>query len=113
MIVENTESSFKFYRIAPAGDFPTGERLFLEIEGNPIVVFSLGGEFLATGDLCSHDGGAIGDGELIGDEIVCPRHGARFNLKTGKALSLPAVEGIPVYPVRVVEEYIEVGVPLK
>ena len=111
--MEDKNSGFTFYRIAPVVDFPAGERLFLEINGNPIVVFSLAGELVATGDLCSHDGGAIGDGELVGDEIVCPRHGARFNIKTGKALSLPAVEGIPVYPVRVIEGYIEVGVPSK
>ncbi len=106
----SNESGFKFYRIAPVVDFPAGERLFLEIEGNPIVVFSLAGEFIATGDLCSHDGGSIGDGTLVGEEIVCPRHGARFNIKTGRALSLPAVEGIPVYPVRLMDGYIEVGV---
>lgn len=105
------ESGVKFYRVAPISEFPIGERLFIEIEGNPIVVFSLAGEFIATGDLCTHDGGAIGDGELVEDEIVCPRHGARFNLKTGKAMSLPAVEGIPVYPVRVIEGYVEVGIP--
>ncbi len=109
--MESSQSGFKFFRIASISEFPAGERLFLEIEGNPIVVFNLEGEFIATGDLCSHDGGAIGEGDVIGEEIICPRHGARFNIRTGKALSLPAVEGIPVYPVRVKEGYIEVGVP--
>lgn len=109
---EGSDTGFEFYRIAPASEFPVGERLFLEIGGLPIVVFELAGEFIATRDLCSHDGGAIGDGELIGEEIICPRHGARFNLRTGKAVSLPAVEGIPVYPVRIVEGYLEIGLPL-
>ena len=110
---QNGGDEFKYYRIAPVSEFPDGERLFLEIEGFPIVVFALAGEYFATGDLCSHDGGAIGEGELIGEEIVCPRHGARFNIKTGEALSLPAVEGIPVYPVRVVDGFLEIGVPAK
>ena len=109
--MDSSQPGIKFYCIAPTSEFPPGERLFLEIDGNPIVLFELAGEYIATGDLCSHDGGAIGEGELIGDEIICPRHGARFNIRTGKALSLPAVEGIPVYPVRVIEGFIEVGVP--
>ena len=109
--MDNSGTGYKFYRVAPVNEFPQGERLFLEIDGNPIVIFSIADEFLATGDLCTHDGGAIGEGELIGDEIICPRHGARFNIKTGKALSLPAVEGIPVYPVRIVDDYIEIGIP--
>ena len=110
---QNGGDAFRCDRIAPVSEFPAGERLFLEIEGFPIVVFALAGEYFATGDLCSHDGGAIGEGELIGEEIVCPRHGARFNIKTGEALSLPAVEGIPVYPVRVVDGFLEIGVPAK
>ncbi len=109
--MDNAETGYLFYRIAPVDEFPRGERLFLEINGNPIVLFSIADEFLATGDLCTHDGGAIGEGELNGEEIVCPRHGARFNLRTGKALSLPAVVGIPVYPVRIVDDFIEIGLP--
>lgn len=106
-------TGYKFYRIAPKSDFPQGERLFLEVDGHPIVIFSVGKEFLATGDLCTHDGGEIGDGELVGEEIICPRHGARFNIRTGKAISLPAVAGIPIYPVRIIDQFIEVGIPLE
>jgi len=108
--MENPTNDFVFYRIAPQADFPQGERLFVEIDGNPIVIFSIGSEFLATGDICTHDGGSIGEGEMVDDEIICPRHGARFNFRTGKALSLPAVVDIPVYPVRLKDGYIEVGI---
>jgi len=101
----------KYYRVVKVADLPEGERLIFEIDNCPIVLFNVNGEFLATGDLCSHDEGPIGDGELEGDVIICPRHGAKFDVHTGKALSLPAVIGIPIYPVRVVEEYIEVGIP--
>ncbi len=109
-MTENNAIGYQFFRIAKVNDIPAGERLFIEIGGQPIVLFSLNGEFLATGDVCTHDGGSIGEGEVIGDEIVCPRHGARFNIKTGEVLSLPAVTGIPIYPVRIKDGYIEVGI---
>lgn len=102
---------YKFYRVVSVDDIPEGERLIFEINGQAIVLFNVNGELLATGDLCSHDEGPIGDGELEGDVIICPRHGARFDVHTGKALSLPAVNGIPVYPVQIIDNYIEVGVP--
>jgi len=107
----DTSAGYKFYRVSMVNEFPSGERLFLEIDGLPIVLFSIGDDFLATGDICTHDGGEIGEGELDGEEIICPRHGARFNIRTGKAMSLPAVTGIPIYPVRQVDGFIEIGIP--
>lgn len=105
------EEKYKFYRIADVDEMPEGERLMFEVDGQAVVLFNVNGELLATGDLCSHDEGPIGDGELDGDVIICPRHGARFDVHTGKVLSLPAVTGIPVYPVQIVDNYIEVGIP--
>lgn len=109
-MTDNDEGGYRFFRIAGVNDVPDGERLFFELEGQPIVLFAINGEFLATGDVCTHDGGPIGEGEMVGDEIICPRHGARFNIKTGKVLSLPAVADIPVYPVRVRDGFVEVGI---
>lgn len=107
------ETEFKFYQIAPTGEIPEGERLFFEIDGQSMVLFALKEGFFAIGDVCSHDGGDIGDGELAGYEIICPRHGARFDIRSGKVLRLPAVQDIPHYPVRVsVGGMIEVGVPV-
>jgi 3-phenylpropionate/trans-cinnamate dioxygenase ferredoxin subunit len=102
----------EFIPVAGVEDLPTGERLFVEIDKQPIVVFNLAGGLFAIADVCSHDDGPVGDGELDGDEVICPRHGARFDLRTGKALALPAVVDIPAYPVRVVDGQIEVGLPL-
>ncbi len=110
-MADNDEIAYRFYRIASVNDVPDGERLFFELEGQRVVLFAINGEFLATGDVCTHDGGPVGEGELVGEEIICPRHGARFNIKTGKVISMPAVSDIPVYPVKIREGYIEVGVP--
>jgi 3-phenylpropionate/trans-cinnamate dioxygenase ferredoxin subunit len=104
------ETEYHFYKIAPTEDLASGERMLFELEGNPIVLFRLGEAYYATGDVCTHDSGPISEGEIIDDEIICPRHGARFNLKTGKVLSFPAVEDIPVYPVRILDGFIEVGI---
>ena len=92
---------------------PNGERMFIEVEGKSIVLLNLAGTLFAIGDICSHDNGPVGDGEIEGNEIICPRHGARFDVHTGKATSLPAVADIPVYPVRVREAMIEVGLQKK
>lgn len=100
-----------FYEIAAVDDLPNGERLFVEIGENYLVVFNIAGQFYAIDDLCSHDDGPLGDGDLEGHEVACPRHGARFDVRTGKALTFPAVEDISAYPVRVVAGKIEVGFP--
>jgi 3-phenylpropionate/trans-cinnamate dioxygenase ferredoxin subunit len=102
-----------FIAIGPDADLPDGKRIFIEIDGIPIVVFRTGGELFAIADACSHDNGPLGDGDLDGFEIICPRHGARFDIRTGKALALPAVVDIPAYPVRVVDQQIEVGIPIE
>ena len=104
----------EFLAIADAGDLPNGERMFVEIDGEEIVVFNIAGQYFAIGDVCSHDNGPLGDGNLEGShEIACPRHGARFDVRNGKVRSYPAVEDIPAYPVRVNEEgEIELGLPV-
>ena len=104
-------SQVDFLEIAPANELPEGERMFIEVEGRSIVIFNLAGKLYAIGDVCSHDNGPVGDGEIEEHEIICPRHGARFDIRTGKATSLPAVTDIPSYPVRVAEGMIEIGLP--
>jgi 3-phenylpropionate/trans-cinnamate dioxygenase ferredoxin subunit len=74
-------------------------------------VFNIGGQLYAIADVCSHDDGPLGDGDLEGMEVVCPRHGARFDVRDGKVTSLPAAIDIPAYPVRVVDGQIEIGLP--
>lgn len=104
------ESEVDFVEIGPA-DLPNGERLFVEIEDRPIVVFNIAGTYYAIGDVCTHDNGPLGDGDLEDHTIVCPRHGGEFDVRTGKAIMLPVVEDIPAYPVRVVNGNLELGIP--
>lgn len=101
----------EFVAVAKTGELNNGERLYLEIDERSIVLFNIAGEYFAIGDICSHDDGPVGDGELEGHQIICPRHGARFDVRTGKALTLPAIVDIPAYPVRVHNGDIEVGIP--
>jgi 3-phenylpropionate/trans-cinnamate dioxygenase ferredoxin component len=99
----------EFYEVARVEDVPAGERLFIEIDGKPIVVFNIGGNFYAIGDTCTHDNGPLGDGELDDHQIICPRHGARFDIRNGKALTAPAFVDTPSYPIRVIDGNIEIG----
>ncbi len=103
-------SDYTFYAVAKLSELPEGERLFLEISGEPVVMLNIGGRIYAVGDVCTHDGGPVGEGEIDRCEIICPRHGARFDLRTGEATRLPAVVGIPTYPVQINGEDIEIGV---
>jgi 3-phenylpropionate/trans-cinnamate dioxygenase ferredoxin subunit len=106
------EDECVFYNIASTGELPNGERLFFEIGELALVLFNIAGRYYCISDVCTHDNGPLGDGELDGTEVVCPRHGARFDVTSGKATRLPAVKDIPAFPVRVSDEgMIQVGVP--
>ena len=105
------ESKIEYVEIAPTSELPNGERLFVEVSDRPIVIFNIAGQFFAIGDVCTHDNGPLGDGMLEGYNVVCPRHGAEFDVRTGKVMELPAVVDIPAYPVRVADGMIQLGVP--
>lgn len=105
------ESKIEFVEIAPAAELPNGERLFVDLGEKPIVIFNIAGQLFAIGDVCTHDDGPLGDGTLEGHNIVCPRHGAEFDVRTGQAMQMPAVVDIPAYPVQVRAGNIFVGIP--
>jgi 3-phenylpropionate/trans-cinnamate dioxygenase ferredoxin component len=103
-------SKYEFIQVVEASELASGERLFIEFENEPLVVFNIAGSFYVISDLCTHDDGPVGEGELEGHTIICPRHGARFDVRTGKVLTLPAITDIPTYPVRVKDGWVEIGV---
>ncbi len=113
MVTEPNLSSYEFIQVAEEAELPPGQRLFIELDGEPVVIFNIAGNLYAIADVCSHDDGPVGEGELAGFQIICPRHGARFDVRSGRVLSLPAVTDIPAYPVRVVNGWIEIGVPVR
>jgi 3-phenylpropionate/trans-cinnamate dioxygenase ferredoxin subunit len=90
-----------FVEVARADEIAPGEKKIVEVDGVLVVVVNLAGEYYAIEDVCTHDGGPLGEGELAGHELICPRHGARFDVRTGEALTLPAFEAAPTYEVRV------------
>ncbi len=104
-------SKYEFVQVIEAGEIKPGERILIEVDEQPIAVFNVDGKYYAIGDVCTHDDGPLGDGELDGFQIVCPRHGARFDIRSGKAMALPAVIDTPWYPVRVVDGWLEIGMP--
>ncbi len=102
-----------FIPVLPKDQIKSGEKVFIQIGELQMVIFNIAGQFYAIDDRCSHDEGPLGEGELEGYDVICPRHGARFDVRSGKALSLPAVVDISAYPVRIQGEMLEVGVPRK
>ena len=93
------------------GSLAEGEHVVIDVDGETVAVFLVDGAYHAIQDVCTHDGAEIASGKLEGCEIVCPRHGARFCLKTGKALTAPAYEDVTKYPVRIHDGRIQVGEP--
>lgn len=88
-----------FVRVAAVADLPPGCKVLAEVDGRAIAVFNVDGAFYAIDDVCTHDGGPLAEGELQGCEIRCPRHGARFDVRTGKALCFPAFEPVTTHRV--------------
>jgi len=99
-----------FVTVARLAEIPVGEIKFVEVDGMPIALCNVDGQLYAVGNVCTHDKGPLSGGMLDGYAIECPRHGARFDVRTGKVLCLPAAVPIPTYPVHVDGEEINVKV---
>lgn len=94
--------------VAPAADISPGDYRVVDVDGALIAVFNIDGAFYAIEDVCTHDGATLTGGPIQGDEIACPRHGARFCIRTGAVLSPPAYEDIATFPVRVEDGRVQV-----
>ncbi|MEK6234508.1 MAG: non-heme iron oxygenase ferredoxin subunit [Planctomycetales bacterium] len=91
----------EFVKAAVASEIPDPGKLLVELDGCFIVLFHVGGEFFALDDVCTHDGGPLSDGQLSGHCIACPRHGAQFDVRDGKALTMPATQPTQSHEVKV------------
>jgi 3-phenylpropionate/trans-cinnamate dioxygenase ferredoxin subunit len=100
------------FDICPVEDLPPGEKRLVELDDLEIGVFNCNGTLYAIEDRCSHDDGELLYGEFDPDEcaVECPRHGSRFDLKTGNPLNLPAYVPIDTFPVLVEDGVIRVEV---
>ncbi|MDO8208623.1 MAG: non-heme iron oxygenase ferredoxin subunit [Gallionella sp.] len=94
--------------VASVDELTPGSCRVVEVDGTNVAVFNLGGEYYAIEDACSHDGGELARGRVEGEEIVCPRHGARFSIRTGAVLGPPACEDLRIFPVRVAQGRVQV-----
>ena len=97
--------------VAKNGDMAPGSVRVVEAAGKRIALCNFDGSIYAIDDVCTHDRGPLDQGELIGHEIECPRHGARFDVRTGVATRLPAIRPVTTYPVSIDGDEISVEVP--
>lgn len=97
-------------KVAHADDLEPGTARVVEAHGRRIALCNTGDGFYAVDDRCSHDGGPLDQGQLLGNRIECPRHGAQFDVRTGKALTLPAIRPIKSYKTRLEDGDVEVEV---
>lgn len=92
----------EFVKVAALHELPVGGQKLVEVDFVRVALFNVDGEIYAIEDVCTHDGGPLAEGEIVNAcQIVCPRHGARFDIRTGAALSFPAFQAVPTYPVRI------------
>jgi 3-phenylpropionate/trans-cinnamate dioxygenase ferredoxin subunit len=87
------------HRVATTVDFPPGSARAIEIAGRSVAMFNVEGKIHAIDNDCTHDGGPLSEGVVSDGCVVCPWHGAEFDLGTGKALTPPAVEDVRSYRV--------------
>lgn len=90
-----------YTRVADVSEVPDPGTLLVEVDGEVVALFHVEGRFYAIDDVCTHDGGPLVDGELVDYKIACPRHGAKFDIRTGAALSMPAVRPTRSHAVKV------------
>lgn len=91
----------EFLKVCPLAEIPDPGKQLCEVGDRLVVIFHVGGNVTCLEDLCTHDGGTLGDGSLSDHAIACPRHGAKFDIRTGKALTMPATEDTIVHEAKV------------
>ncbi len=92
----------QFVPVCKIADLPEHGKKVVEVNDRLVALFRVSGTFWALDDVCTHDGGPLADGELVNHTIVCPRHGARFDIRTGKVLTMPATRDTVAHEVKVV-----------
>ena len=91
----------EFIQVAKISDVADSGKVILEVEDRMVVLLHINDQFFCIDDVCTHDGGPLGEGELCGFELACPRHGAKFDVRNGAALTMPATEATVVHEVKI------------
>ena len=99
-----------FVRVADVNEVASGQAKRVDIGGRSIAIFNVDGRYFAIDDACNHRGGPLSEGQVEGEAVVCPWHGASFSLTTGALLSPPGRGPVNSYPTRVNGQDVEVGI---
>jgi 3-phenylpropionate/trans-cinnamate dioxygenase ferredoxin component len=91
----------EFVQVAKVSDVANAGKLIVEVEDRMVVLLHINDQFFCIDDVCTHDGGPLGEGELCGYELACPRHGAKFDVRNGAALTMPATEATVVHEIKI------------
>ena len=91
-------------------DVPEGQMKLVEVDEQLVILFQVDGKFYCIDDICTHDGGTLSDGDIEGCEIECPRHGAKFDIRSGKALTMPATQDTRSHEVKIVGDELAVKI---
>jgi 3-phenylpropionate/trans-cinnamate dioxygenase ferredoxin component len=102
-------SETQWTTVATEGNFAADDRVRADVDGTALTVFRVEGEYYAIADQCTHARASLSQGLLVGKTVMCPLHGAAFDLATGAALTLPAVQGVKTFPVRVEDGAVQVS----
>ncbi|MBI1795867.1 MAG: non-heme iron oxygenase ferredoxin subunit [Candidatus Eisenbacteria bacterium] len=99
----------RFVTVATVGEIPDGGVKVARLDDREIAIFHVAGRYYAMDDVCTHDGGPLAEGVLEDHVIECPRHGARFDVRTGVVLAMPATAPVPIYSVRIEGDAVQVA----
>ncbi len=98
-------------KVANTGDVPEGHGVAVEAAGRDMALFCVDGKYFAIDGTCTHKGGPLAEGEVNGNVVTCPWHGAGFNVTSGEVSSPPAPSGVTCYKVQVDGSEIKIEVP--
>lgn len=110
MTEDKADTATGFSTVAKVSETPPGRITVHEVDGVRIALCNVNGRFYAIDDVCTHDGGPLDQGVLEDNLVECPRHGAKFDVETGRAVVLPAVRPVRTYPVQVEGDDVKVNV---
>jgi nitrite reductase/ring-hydroxylating ferredoxin subunit len=100
----------EFVKVASISEIAPGQGLLVNANGTEIALFNVDGNYFALSNACTHEEGPLAEGEISGHEVICPWHGAKFDIRTGEVLGPPAYDAVTRYEVRVTGGDIEVAV---